>query len=81
MQMIPIAMALAHLHIHGIVHGHVHPVRPTLLTLRLTDFQFKTVIRIKEDGNATLTHIGAHTVASQILHYFPNQESFTWQAP
>ena len=38
-----------------------------------------------EDGNATLTHIGAYTVASQVLHshnhYIPNQESFTWQAP
>jgi len=85
--MTQIAIGLAHLHANGVAHGHVHPVsRPTLITLfRLAHSPLKAVIRIKNDGDGTLIHTGAYTVASQVLQsytqYIPNQESFPWQAP
>jgi len=82
-----IAMGLAHLHANGVAHGHVHPVsRPPLVALFcLTQPWLKAIIRIKDDGSATLIHTGAYTAACRVLHsytqYIPNQESFTWQAP
>jgi len=85
--MIPIAKALAHLHMNGIVHGHVHPVsRPTLIIpFRLAHSQLKAVIRIKDDGNVTLIHTGANTTAWRVLHLYiqsiPLQESFAYHAP
>jgi len=87
MQMTQIAMALAHLHAHGVVHGHIHPVsRPPLVFLFLRTYPLsKALIHIKDDSQATLVHIGAYTVGSHLLHsytqFIPNQESFIWQAP
>ena len=87
MQMTQIAMALAHLHANGVVHGHVHPVSgPTLITFfRLAHSQVQATIRIKDDGQATLIHTGTYTAASKVLHShiqsLPISESFIWQAP
>ena len=51
----------------------------------LTHSQLKTVIHIKDDGQATLTLTGAYTAASRVLCSYtqsiPIQESFVYQAP
>ena len=87
--MTQIATVLGHLHANGVVHGHVYPVsRPPLVIFKLfllTHSLLKAVIRIKDDGNAMLTHTGAYTVASRVLHpyiqSFPNRESFAYSSP
>jgi len=87
MQMTQIAMALGHLHANRVVHGHVHPVSspPSIILFPLPHSHLKAVIRIKNDGNATLTHTGAYTAASRVLHSYtrsiPPQESFAYHAP
>ena len=85
--MTQIAKALVHLHANGVVHGHVYPVSrpPSIIILFLPHSHPKAVIRIKDDGNATLTYTGAYTAASGVLVSYtqsiPQQESFTYQAP
>ena len=85
--MTTIAMALAHLHINGVVHGQVYPVSKTPSTIRfpVPHSRLKGVIRITDDGNATLIHTGAYTAARRVLCSYtqsiPLQESFAYQAP
>ena len=85
--MIPVAKALAHLHANGVVHGQLRPVSRSALVILFhhTHSQLKSVIRIKDDGNVTMTHTGAYTAVCRVLlphtQSIPLQKSFVYHAP